>query len=204
MSQGSVVHVIAEDERARKAFSALLAGEGVAVRGFRDAASFLAGMDDEDGCVIIDLQPTGETGAAPPAFSALQAKMPAIVVSPHASVSTAVRAMKSGAADYLQKPVDRDALLSSVRRALASSRMRPDRARRNQELRRCYATLSAREIAVVDAVLSGAPNRVVASRLGISSRTVEAHRSKAMAKLGARTLPDLVRIWIAIDAAAMR
>lgn len=202
MSQGAVVHVIAEDERDRAAFSALLAEEGLASSGFRDAASFLVAVDaDSAGCVIIDLQAPGAEGGALLLRAALQAQVPAIVVSPRPNVALAVRAMKEGAVDVLPKPVERDALLAAVRAALAGGRARRERARRAQELRRRRQTLSAREREVVEAILEGAPNRAVASRLGVSARTVEIHRSNAMAKLGARTVPELVRTWIAIDAA---
>lgn len=197
----SIVSLIVHDERTRVALAGVAAAGGFSVQGFRDVASFLEPANaDSLGCVVVDLEP-------PCTLLQLQAvadRLPAIVLSSPGNVALAVQAMKDGAEDVLQKPVDPDVFLAALRGAVEKSRSRFERAMRARQLRDRYDTLSPREIEVVDAVLSGGANKDVATRLGISARTVEAHRSNVMSKLGTRTLADLVRIWLDIEATAAR
>jgi two-component system response regulator FixJ len=201
----STVYVIAEEPAARSALVSLLSREGHETACFRSISAFLSELPgDPSGCVIVDLQPPCATVGAMPQLQAMCEPMPTIVLSPAADVAFAVRAMKEGAIDFLEKPVDAARLSASVSFALAKSAARLERARRKQELRARFERLSNRERDVVDAVLDGCGNREVASQLGISARTVETHRSNAMIKLGARTLADLVRIWLDLEVAAVR
>lgn len=196
------LYLVAEDQREQQALVAALTGEGVQIAVFQKVSDFLSheGFDDV-GCVVIYLP-------APPTVlksvlrlrAAMPKHLPVIVVAAKADVTLAVQAMKGGAADLLEKPVESPRLVASVLAALKVSRARAARARRKRELIARYQTLSARERDVVDAVLGGSGNREVASQLGIKPRTVETHRSNAMNKLGARSLPDLVRIWLDLDA----
>ncbi|WP_442754530.1 response regulator transcription factor [Methylocystis sp. JAN1] len=192
------VYVVAQDQTEREALAALLAREGRRLVLLADLLDFL-GKERfaESGCVVI----------CPPEASSVREMMmrlrtampdpvPVIVVAAKADVSLAVQAMKEGAADFLEKPVKDARLVASVRAAIEASRVRAERMQRKRELTARYRTLSAREKDVVDAVLGGRGNREVATQLGIKPRTVETHRSNAMTKLGARTLPDLVRIWL--------
>jgi FixJ family two-component response regulator len=207
-----VVYIVAEDPRERESLARLFAGEGFAVEIFHNVPSLFAGNSpDRAACLLIDLGLPEAWSEAPRQLTnlhiqavqhlAMQSDLPAVVLSPHRSVASAVRAMQQGAVDYLEKPAPREALLAAVEAALARDHERRAATNRRLELLRLYQTLSAREAEVVQAILGGAPNREVAARLGIAARTVETHRSKAMAKLGARTIPDLVRIFMAIEAA---
>lgn len=192
----SIIHLVGNDHYS----SAMLESEGFDVRKFGDFSDFLREADpDKCGCVIVDLEaPNAASGTAPPLLLAAEAPLPTIVMSPKADVALAVRAMKEGAFDFLEKPVERSALLAAVNAALATSRTQLARVRCMQELRARFDTLSAREKEVVDDILSGYGNKEIAERLGISARTVETHRANAMTKLGARTLADLVRAWLYI------
>jgi two-component system, LuxR family, response regulator FixJ len=189
------VCVISKQPVEREALASLASSECSSVTCFRDVASLLAQKDTtEPGCVILDLEDTAFP--AIPQLREMLEPLPFIIVSSRVEVARAVQAMKQGAADFITKPVERERLVSAVRGALAISRERMQRAQRSSELVARYQSLSARERDVVGAVLDGRQNREVASRLGIRPRTVEIHRSKAMTKLGARTVPDLVRIWL--------
>jgi two-component system, LuxR family, response regulator FixJ len=193
------IYIIAEIQRERDAIAALVSQECRSLVAFRDVSAFVADKDpSEPGCVILDL-PRANAGALPQLREMLE-PLPIIVISSHADVARAVQAMKQGAADFLERPIDQERLISSVRAGIDCSRARMARAHRKRELIARYDTLSLREKDVVGAILAGRPNREVASTLGIRPRTVETHRANAMVKLGARHLPDLVRIWLDLEA----
>lgn len=196
------VYLVAEDQREQQALATPLAGEGVQLAVFPKVSDFLSHQDFDDvGCVVIYLAgPPTALKLIPRLRAAMPEHLPVIVIAEKADVTLAVQAMKEGATDLLEKPVEGPRLVASVFSALKLSRARAARARRKRELIARYRTLSPRERDVVDAVLGGRGNREVASQLGIKPRTVETHRSNAMNKLGARTLPDLVRIWLDLDA----
>ncbi|WP_457796022.1 response regulator transcription factor [Methylocystis sp. S23] len=199
-------HIASENLRELDALSALLAREGLVVESVSDVTALFARRDfDGAGCIVLNA-PTDDSAVE--LTSRLREEsceaLPVIVLSPRAAVSLAVEAMKRGAADFIEKPVDETRLIRAVREALELSHARAEETRRKRELAARFRTLSARERDVVDAVLGGRGNREVASQLGIKPRTVETHRSNAMSKLGARTLPDLVRIWLNLDAGRTR
>ncbi|WP_363349703.1 LuxR C-terminal-related transcriptional regulator [Methylocystis echinoides] len=197
-----IVYLIA-GQGERDAIATLLSDQAYEIRRFQDVATFLAEAELQlPGCVLVDLQPADV--AMMRRLRAICRPLPIIVLSSRANVALAVSAMKEGAADFLQKPFDPERLRASVGAALADSRARVERGRKKQELLARFKSLSARERDVVDAVLHGCANREVASLLGIKLRTVEIHRSNAMSKLGARSLPDLVRIWLDVDASVAR
>ncbi|PPD46215.1 MAG: DNA-binding response regulator [Methylocystis sp.] len=196
MSSKSVVFYIGQDQNIASA--ARLADE-FEIRSFSTLAEFLANVDhNRRGCVIVDLQPGLGMETSLRLFCH-ELLLPTIVLADSAVVPLAVRAMKEGAADFLQKPVTDERLLSAVRGALSIGETKFERARRTRAIHVRFVTLTAREREVVDAVLNGCSNREIGARLGISARTVETHRSKAMAKLGARTPADLVRVWMDME-----
>lgn len=149
--------------------------------------------------MILDLQPGAAVEAALRLFCQ-ELLLPTIVLSSAPKVTAAVSAMKEGAADFLGTPVDADRLCAAVRGALSSNDAQFVRARRTKAFRERLLLLSRREREVVDAVLEGFGNKEIAARFGVSRRTVETHRSKAMSKLGARTPADLVRVWLNVEA----
>ncbi|QGM98188.1 response regulator transcription factor [Methylocystis parvus] len=197
------VSVIAENSRERNELAKLLSREGVVVDVFSEISAFLQNRREAADCLVLDLDnPCDVTRSLFQLRDGDVEAPPVVVLSPRAAVSLAVHAMKAGAADFLEKPIDASRLLGAVRAAIEASRPRSERARRKRDLIARYHTLSARERDVVGAVLGGRGNREVASQLGIKLRTVETHRSNAMNKLGARTLPDLVKIWHDIETEA--
>lgn len=188
------IYVVAQEQDERAAIAALVCQECRSVKVFKDVSAFLAHKDpSEPGCVILELKEPASASIR--RLREFLEPLPIIVVSPSAVVARAVQAMKQGAADFLAKPLEKERLVSAVQRGLDISWARMEQTRRKNELLARYQTLSAREKDVVGAILDGRPNREVALHLGIRPRTVEIHRSNAMAKLGARTLPELVRIW---------
>ncbi|MGJ0506656.1 MAG: response regulator transcription factor [Methylocystis sp.] len=197
-----IVYLIA-GQGERDAIAAPLSVVDYKIEHFQDVQSFLARPAlDPAACLLVDLESVDDGVMA--RLRALREPLPIILLSSHANVPLAVKAMKEGAADVLQKPAPPERLLGAVSAALEESRARVERAQRQKDVLARFRSLSARERDVVDAVLDGHGNREVASQLGIKLRTVEIHRSHAMTKLGARTLADLVRIRLDVDGATAR
>jgi two-component system response regulator FixJ len=119
-----------------------------------------------------------------------------VIVTGHGDVPLAVRAMKAGAVDFLEKPFDEESLLFSVRRAVQEASSAGNRMSARQDAQRRMTELTRREREVLDLVVAGRANKVVAHELGISPRTVELHRARVMDKMSARTVADLVRITL--------
>lgn len=193
MSQKPFVYYIGQDP---SIILALHQTQEFIVRNFSTLSEFLsANASRARGCALVEMHPTSLVEASLGLFSR-QLLLPTIVLSGAPNVRLAVRAMKNGAADFLGKPVADATLVAAVRGALSANGATLERARHMDALRSRVAGLSSREREVVDAVLEGRANKEIAALLGISHRTVETHRSKAMSKLGARTSADLVRAWL--------
>ena len=168
------------------------------------APAFLAGLPEvKGGCLITDMRMPGMTGLE--LLHELQAQacgLPAIVVTGHGDVPLAVEAMKAGAIDFIEKPFDQEAILSAVRAAL-------ERAGRSDSgegpaIAARLASLSERERQVLDGLIAGHPNKIIAHDLGISPRTVEVYRANLMTKMAARSLSELIRMAILADLASTR
>ena len=150
------------------------------------------------GCLIIDIQLPGMSGLElQRELACRDGSLPCIFVTGGSELAQAVQAMRQGAVDFLVKPVRGEALLASVERALDQVHHRSVRRPPSLEEATRLGQLTAREREVIELVASGLPNKEVAFRLGISLRTVEGHRARAMHKLGVRTLPELVRLLLA-------
>ena len=190
------IYVIDDDEAVRQSIEFLLKTVGIDVRSFESAKAFLEVMPDiVGGCVVTDVRMPDITG-----IELLQRvreerpELPVIVITGHGDVPLAVEAMKLGAADFLEKPFDDDLLIASVRSALNQG---ADAAKRNAEVADIHdklAALSNRERQVLEGLVAGKPNKVIAFDLGISPRTVEIYRANLMTKMGANSLSDLVRM----------
>jgi FixJ family two-component response regulator len=190
----AIVHVVDDDEPMRTALVRLLRTKGYEVRTYASAGDFLiAPPVGGNGCLILDLQMPGPGGLAlQEALARRAVTLPIIFLTGHGDVASSVRAMKAGALDFLTKPVVPDVLLDAVAHALArdaeSQASRADLA----VARSRWATLTDRERDVFERVVTGALNRSIATSLGITERTVKAHRHEVMAKMGARSLAELV------------
>ena len=189
MSEDAVVFVVDDDQAVRDSIAMLVRAEGLAVRTFDSARSFLAGWDHaEESCLIVDLRLPDLSGLELQERLAATADAPPIIfLTGFGTVPSAVHALKAGAMDYLEKPVDPGALLARVREGLARDR------ERRAELRRIMA-LTRREREILEQVAEGDTNKVIAANLGISVRTVEFHRARGMRKLAVRSVPELV--WL--------
>ncbi|MBU6483552.1 MAG: response regulator transcription factor [Betaproteobacteria bacterium] len=193
-----VVHVVDDDNAVRDSLSLLLGLRGYATRTFASGDAFLAEIDaSASGCILLDLRMPGVEGLA--VQSALATRgigMPIIVLTAHGDAASARAALKAGAFEFLEKPVD-DALLGkTIEAALARDAQERALAGRREVLRRQLERLTPREREVLDRVVRGQHNREIALEFGISPRTVEVHKARIMDKLQVERMPELIRIAI--------
>jgi two-component system response regulator FixJ len=197
MADNAVVHLVDDDEEVRRALAFLLGTAGLAVRVYESAISLLNALDaPRSGCIVSDVRMPGIDGLQ--LLQRLKDKkitLPVIIMTGHADVALAVEAMRAGAVDFIEKPFSDDVLLGAIQAALArqNKSVRPDSAASAQVQAR-LATLSQRERQVLDGLVAGKPNKVIAYDLGLSPRTVEVHRSNVMNKMAAASLSELVRM----------
>jgi two-component system, LuxR family, response regulator FixJ len=194
--KGAIVYVIDDDESARQSLEFLLDVAGIRVRSFSSADAFLKSAPPLAGaCVVTDVRMPGMSGIELAArISEADGAVPVIVITGHADVPLAIQAMKAGAADFIEKPFDDEAILSAIRTALARSGEEEQMQSKRREVVARIETLSRREREVVDGLVEGKANKVIAIDLDISPRTVEVYRANAMMKMQAKTLSDLVRM----------
>ena len=154
------------------------------------------------GCVLTDVQMPELNGLElQRRMGELGIRMPVIVMTGHGDVPMAVEALKAGATDFLEKPFDDNQLLAAINSAIAINRRVRDEAAAVAGVAARLATLTPREREVLDRLVAGHPNKTIAYDLGSSPRTVEVHRARVMEKMGARSLPELVRMTIAAEQA---
>jgi two-component system response regulator FixJ len=198
MVNASPVCIIDDDDDARAALRLLLETAAFTVRDYASAAEFLG--DDVLGaaCVISDLCMPGMDGLAlQREVARRRGDLPVVIVSGHGEVDLAVQAMKAGAVDFLEKPVEGGQLLASIRRAIVIGEHIRTKNAEARTARHFLGLLTPREKHVLDELVAGQSNKAAAQKLGISPRTVEVYRAQIMNKLKARGLSDLVRITIA-------
>ena len=202
MTDAETIFIVDDDEAVRMSLAALLEMEGFATATFESAAAFLASDGPgRPGCLIADVRMPDMDGLElQEELVRRQAGLPVIVVTGHGDVPLAVRAMKAGAVDFLEKPYDEGLLLSAIRRALAESEQASERAAAAKEAQARIATLTERERQVLDLLAAGRPNKIIAYELDISPRTVEIHRARVMDKMQAKNLAELVRMVVAASA----
>ncbi|WP_179145255.1 response regulator FixJ [Rhizobium sp. RU36D] len=196
-----VVHVVDDEEVVRKSLAFLLTTVGFTVRVHGSATGFLeAAAGLSKACLVTDLRMPDMSGVE--LLEQLRERgqsIPAIVITGQGDVPMAVAAMKAGAVDFIEKPFEDELLIDAIKRA-ASRLDESDKVIADiGALQERYRLLSEREIQVMAAVVSGLPNKTVAYDLGISPRTVEVHRANIMAKMQARSLPELVRMALAMN-----
>jgi two-component system, LuxR family, response regulator FixJ len=202
MRHDAIVYVIDDDEAVRDSLAFLLTSTKLSVRTFESARAFLSCLPElAPGCVVTDVRmPEMDGIELLRRLKDLNASSPVILMTGHGDVPMAVEAMKLGAVDFLEKPFDDDALLASIRTALNRQEQDGlDEAERQQMLER-MAALSKRERQVLNGLLQGQPNKIIAFDLGISSRTVEIYRANVMTKMQANTLSELVRMGLVAGA----
>ena len=197
----ATVYIIDDESAIRDALNLMLTTEGYTVRTYESAGTFLdmIRQDDDGGCVVTDVRMPEINGLD--LLAAMKERcisMPIIVMTAHADVQLAVQAMKRGAFDFLEKPFDGDALLSSIRNALMHQVDKSARDTETRMLQDRLTKLTSREREVLLGLLKGQQNKVIAAELGIGVRTVEAHRASVMTKMQARSLSELLRMALVI------
>ena len=198
------VFLVDDDAAVCHALSVFLEASGYRVSTFSSAESFLEGVEGIlEGVMLLDQRMTGMSGLE------LQGELdkrgidlPIIFITGHGDVRMSVKAVKAGAIDFLEKPFSNEDLLVSIREAFLSADTRQKSGNRLAELRERQATLTAREKEVLQHVVAGQSNRHLADLLGVSDRTIEVHRSRVMKKMGADSLPDLVRKYAMLQKGA--
>lgn len=196
MAAEPVVHVIDDDDSAREALSFLIDCAGLAVRSYSSAIEFLEAVPSMDhGCIVTDVRMPEMSGVELVGrLKALGVTDPVIVITGHADVPMAIQAMKAGVSDFLEKPFSDEAILSAIRSALERQEGREAADAERESIKARLATLSQREREVMDGLVEGHANKIIAYDLGISARTVEVYRANVMTKMEAGSLSELVRM----------
>jgi two-component system response regulator FixJ len=201
MQSEVAVHVVDDDVAVRKSLAFLLASEGLPVRLHESAMAFLddaAGI--EAGCIVTDVRMPGIDGIELIRRLKLRGiTLPVIVMTGHADVPMAVEAMKEGAVDFLEKPFGDEAFLAAVRSALARQERNTHHGSRIADVQGRFDALSDRERQVLEGLVAGKANKMIAYDLGISPRTVEIYRANVMTKMQAKSLSELVRLALLIE-----
>jgi two-component system response regulator FixJ len=195
-SISQVVHVIDDDVAVRQSLAFLLSTAGFAVRVHESAIAFLEALPaTQAGCIVTDIRmPEMDGLELQRRLRASNVAVPVIVITGHGDIALAVQAMKSGAADFIEKPFDDDVLIGAIRSALARSSEDAKGKARADEIRGRLDLLSSREREVLDGLVAGKANKIIAYDLGISPRTVEVYRANVMTKMQADSLSELVRM----------
>ncbi len=206
MTTEQIVHVIDDDDAMRDSLEFMLDAAGLNARSWHSAVAFLAALPElAPGCIVTDVRMPDMTGLELVQQLHERGRAdPIIVITGHADVPLAVEAMKAGVVDFIEKPFDNQRLLAAVRTALArapaeTGSAEDDAVRR--EIAERLASLSSRERQVLDGLVAGHANKVIAYDLDISPRTVEVYRANVMTKMRARSLSELVRLAIAAEPA---
>ncbi|MBZ0149298.1 MAG: response regulator [Pseudorhodoplanes sp.] len=198
MADGNLVHVIDDDDAVRSSLEFLLRTANIDVRTYDSATAFLRNLKaGERGCIVTDVRMPEMSGIELlRRLNDMSIDMPVIVITGHGDVSLAVEAMKAGAVDFLEKPFEDDRVLAAIGSALERNREEGARAVERARIREKMAQLSQREREVLEGLVAGAPNKMIAFDLGISARTVEVYRANVMTKMEAKSLSELVRMAI--------
>ena len=196
MANEPVVHVIDDDEAARHALEFLIDCAGYPVRSYASAIEFLEEAGKmERGCIITDVRMPEMSGVELVArLKAQGVPDPVIVITGHADVPMAIQAMKQGVSDFIEKPFSDEVILTAVHSALAQASDRLQRQAQLDDIKGRLESLSQREREVLERLVEGKANKVIAFDLDISARTVEVYRANVMAKMQARSLSELVRM----------
>lgn len=204
MSGSQAVVIIDDDKAVRDSLAWLVESIGLPVRSYESAKAFLDEIDKTGerphGCLLVDIRLPGMSGLdLQDALAQRHIDVPIIVITGHGDIPIAVRAMKAGALDFIEKPFSDEVLLDRIREAMERDRLQHDRAERRRQLQERVRRLSLRERQVMGLVVRGKLNKEVAAELGLSPKTIEVHRSNVMEKMEAASLAQLVRISIELE-----
>lgn len=199
MTDRKLVHIVDDEDAIRRSASFMLKTSGYAVQTWATGVAFLREIRHvPEGCVLLDVRmPEMDGLEVQEALRERGVTMPVIVLTGHADVSIAVRAMKGGAVDFLEKPFEKAVLIAAIEAAFDRLTAADGAAARAAEANVVFAVLTPREREVLEGLAQGLPNKTIAYDLGISPRTVEVHRANLMAKLDVRSLSDALRLAFA-------
>jgi FixJ family two-component response regulator len=195
-----IVYIIDDDDGMRRALSLLLGTVGYKTLAFAGPADFLAQFKaDAHGCLVLDIRMPGMSGLElQQHLNRTGSMLPVIFITGHGDVPMAVQAMKEGAFEFIQKPFRDQDLLDRINHALQQDTENRDNLARRADIVRRLETLTPRERQVMDMVVDGSANKVIAIDLQLSERTVEIHRAKVMEKMGARSVAHLVKLQLSL------
>jgi two-component system response regulator DctR len=192
------IFIIDDDEAYRDSVQELVSSVGLATETFSSALDFLEVFDPErQGCLVLDVRMARMSGLAlQERLTSMGALIPIVFISGHGDIAMAVKAVKNGAVDFVQKPYREQQLLDAIDEALRRNALPRSGGDAQQALAKRVAALSAREREVMNLALKGKPSKVIAKELAISHRTVEQHRSRLLEKLGVSSITELLRLKI--------
>lgn len=196
-----IVYIVDDDPDMRESLGWLLRTVGLRYSAFANASDFLSAFEGGGpACLVTDVRMPGKSGLdLLEELTSHGVRMPVLFITAHADVPMAVRAMKSGAVEFLEKPFNGQILIEKIQRAVCDDATRMARDAGLDEVRTRLATLTDKEREVLDLIRDGLTNKEIARRLAISSRAVELRRANLMKKLGAGTLPELLRLTLGPD-----
>ena len=199
MADRRLVHIVDDEEAIRRSARFMLSTSGFSVETWESGVRFLKELRNvEPGCILLDVRmPEMDGLEVQQELNDRGVTMPVIILTGHGDVSVAVRAMKAGAVDFIEKPFEKATLLSAIDDAYARLDNSSDRAARADDAEILLGKLTGREREVLEGLARGFPNKTIAYDLDISPRTVEVHRANLMSKLGVRSLSDALRIAFA-------
>ena len=198
MASEPIIHVVDDDAAVRDSLAFLLDTAGLVSRTYESAAALLAHADTlARGCIVTDIRMPDMNGLEMVRrLSEMGVRHPVIVMTGHADVPLAIEAVRAGVKDFIEKPFADEALLASIRSALADQAGAAEREGQDAEVLERLSSLSTRERQVLEGLVAGRANKVIAFDLEISPRTVEVYRANVMTKMQARSLSELVRMTI--------
>ncbi len=201
MTAPAIVHIVDDDDAIRRALTMLARSAGYEARAYAGGEAALAALTpDSAGCVVTDVRMPGMSGLdLQTALRARGVDLPVIVITGHGDVPMAVRALKQGAVDFIEKPFDDEAFLGAIAQAVAADAKAAGARGARADVAARVAQLTLREREVMNLVVQGLSNHLAADALNISVRTVENHRARVMEKMGARGLSDLVRMVLKLE-----
>ena len=194
------VYIVEDDEAVRDSLSMLLRSEGLAVQGYERATRFLEDWHPAmQGCMVLDIRmPEMDGMALQDELIERGSTLPIIFVTGHGDVPLAVEAMRKGAVDFIEKPYREDQLMDKIRGALAADAEQQQGREQKRVIEQRLDQLTPREREIMDRMVAGQANKVIAIELDISQRTVEIHRSRVMHKMGTHSLAQLVRMVMSV------
>lgn len=190
------IHLLDDEAGMRKALSRLLHAEGYEVRAFASSGDFLAACNAEEiGCLLLDVSMPDLDGLElQRRLVKAGAKLPIVFLTGHGDIPMTVKAVQAGAVDFLTKPVNQATLMAAIRRALAVAAEQKKERDETSRAAAHFSRLTPREREVMEAVVAGKPNKVIAADLGTCEQTVKVHRGRVMEKMGAESLADLIHL----------